>query len=59
MEKKIRKELDIYITEKISLLHQFDIYLSHEEKEKLYELTSEIAIDNFCHSLFINKLEDK
>ena len=48
--------IDDYKREKLKLFREFDIELTFEEKEKLRNLSTEIAIDNFCHTIFQKKL---
>ena len=48
--------IDDYKREKLKLFREFDIELTSEEKEKLCNLSTEIAIDNFCHTIFQKKL---
>ena len=48
--------IDDYKRNKIKLFHEFGIELTLEEKEKLQSLSTEISIDNFCHTIFQEKL---
>ena len=40
-----------YILEKIKVLKQLGIKLNKEQKDHMYSLKSEIAIDNYAHDL--------
>lgn len=52
-ERKLQK----YIKERIKLLERdFKIRLSKAEKEHFYELTTEIAVDNFARDIIRKKL---
>lgn len=49
--------LNQYIEEKLKMLSRdFKIKPSLEEKAHMYELTSEIAVDNYAHTLLIKYL---
>ena len=56
METKKLTPVQKYAKAKIKFLEQFGIYPNKEETDHFYELTTEIAVDNFAHDLFINKL---
>ena len=45
-----------YIAEKLTILRQLGIYPNYKELEKLHKCKTEIAIDNYVHSLIVNKL---
>lgn len=49
--------LNEYINEKLKMLNKdFKIKPSMEEKAHMYELTSEISVDNYAHTLLIKYL---
>lgn len=64
MKKKPRKnkkltEQEQYIRDKIHFLKkEFNIDLTPQEFVHMYELKSEIAVDNFAKTLIYNKLSD-
>lgn len=49
-------ELKKYIKTKIKFLKQFGIYPNEKEKEHMYSLKTEVAVDNYVHDLFMVKL---
>ena len=56
-EKMEMLTLNQYIEEKLKMLSRdFKIKPSLEEKAHMYELTSEIAVDNYAHTLLIKYL---
>lgn len=49
--------LSQYINDKIDMLRsEFKMRLSRAEIEYMQSLTTEIAVDNFAHTLFMTKL---
>ena len=55
-----RKEFHImkaYYKEKLKLLKDFGIPITERTKAKLKRCTSEIQMDNICHSLIANWLD--
>ena len=52
-----KNELELYIEEKIKMLKRdFRIRLSDAEAAHIHSLKTEIAVDNFCHTLFMKRL---
>jgi hypothetical protein len=55
-----RKEFQImkaYYKEKLKLLEDFGVPVTERTKAKLKRCTSEIQMDNICHSLIANWLD--
>lgn len=50
------KAIKSYANKKISLLRQFHIKLSVEEKKYMKSLSTEIQIDNYVHNIIMKKL---
>lgn len=48
--------LEEYKKEKLSVLKDFCIRLNKTEKEHLHSLPSEIAVDNYVHTLIMERL---
>ena len=51
-----QKTLYDYKLEKIDILEEMAIYLSTNEIKHLMGLDSEIAVDQYAHSLIVNRL---
>lgn len=51
-----QKTLHDYKLEKINILEEMAIYLSTNEMKHLMSLDSEIAVDQYAHSLIVNRL---
>lgn len=45
-----------YIRQKLLLFKDFRIKLNKEELEHIYSLKTEVAVDNFAHRIFNEKL---
>lgn len=57
MSTKMKKpSLKAYRKEKLKMLDEFCIPITTEIKNALAERETEIAIDNYCHSLIANYL---
>lgn len=50
------KVIKSYANKKISLLRQFHIKLSVDEKKHMKSLSTEIQIDNYVHNIIMKKL---
>ena len=50
------KVIKSYANKKISLLRQFHIKLSVDEKKYMKSLSTEIQIDNYVHNIIMKKL---
>lgn len=51
------KTLEQYIEEKITMLKRdFKIRITPDDKDKFYDCKTEIAVDNYARSLFMNRL---
>ena len=51
-----QKTLYNYKLEKIDILEEMAIYLKTDEIKHLMSLDSEIAVDQYAHSLIVNRL---
>jgi hypothetical protein len=51
-----QKTLYDYKLEKIDILEEMRIYLKTDEIKHLMSLGSEIAVDQYAHSLIVNRL---
>lgn len=51
-----QKTLYDYKLEKIDILEEMRIYLKTDEMKHLMSLSSEIAVDQYAHSLIVNRL---
>ena len=51
-----QKTLQDYKLGKINILEQLAIYLTTAEMKHLMELKSEIEVDQYAHSLIVNRL---
>lgn len=51
-----QKTLQEYKLEKIDVLEEFCIFLTTDEMKHLMSLDSEIAVDQYAHSLIVNRL---
>ena len=49
--------MESYYEEKLKLLEDFGIPVTERRKAKLKRCTSEIQMDNICHSLIANWLD--
>lgn len=50
-------EFTLYVKEKIKMLKRdFRIRLTDAEVAHIHSLKTEIAVDNFCHALFMKRL---
>lgn len=47
--------LDAYVREKLAILRELQIQLSHEQLKHLKSLENEIQIDNYVHDLIIKR----
>lgn len=51
-----QRTLQDYKLEKIDILEEMRIYLKTDEIKHLMSLDSEIAVDQYAHSLIVNRL---
>ena len=53
--KGVKRTMESYVHEKIDVLKQLHIKLTKEDKQHMYNLSSEIAVDNFARKLIMHK----
>lgn len=49
--------MESYVLLKIKILHQLGVYPNKDEERHMNNLKTEIAVDNYAHSLIIHKLD--